>query len=636
MRTLRLPLRAAVRVAMGGVLLILAACSAVSSDPAALVLTSLANIGRFEVAAGQRMVFTGDVTVQCQTAVIAGELYSPDASQPGGDAPGITIQAAGDIAVTGRIVTGRGSGSPTQGGDGGDIRLSSSGGSLTIGSAAARGRAVQPVLQTGDGGNGADGLLGGAGGDGGVIHLEAPNGVLTIHQRPGLIQVGNGGHGGRGVVGGQDLLTFTPPRQLANGGGDSGGINAAWGSTNGVEVIVNADATPPQAILLDAGVGTGGTGGDAGDFYLGVDPATGASTWPARARTWDRQVPSAVEVVGSDGGDGWRRAGNGTTVSMSYDGEDAPAGTGTSVTATGGKGGDVSVAFYEFFTNFELHAGEGGSAFVTGGNGARGSGCGSAGGDGGKATARGGDGGQCNPWVFEPRLWFPGKGGDATARGGDGGTGGSCCEPPGQAGRGGGGGDADARGGAGGSAFPWDPARQGAGGNAAAVGGDGGTGGDGSPPGSGGGGGEASAQPGSSERQPGTVTKRRDGASGGVGVDCTPPPTVKVEQEPNENRNTATPLENYMRGSGSVDKLDGDPWDMFIKTLAPGSYTVETTMISGSLGRVDVKANDSWQPPGSDPAQPINIVLPTEQDILIWFTQPQADHNEYTFEIIPH
>ncbi|MBI2302555.1 MAG: hypothetical protein HYU66_26925, partial [Armatimonadetes bacterium] len=141
MGTLCRLLRAVVRGAVGVVLLLLAACSAVSSDPAALVLTSLANIGRFEVAAGQRMVFTGDVTVQCQTAVIAGELYSPDASQPGGDAPGITSHAAGDIAVPGRIVTGRGAGSPTQAGDGGDIRLASTGGSLTVGSAAARGRA---------------------------------------------------------------------------------------------------------------------------------------------------------------------------------------------------------------------------------------------------------------------------------------------------------------------------------------------------------------------------------------------------------------------------------------------------------------------------------------------------------------
>ncbi|MBI2301678.1 MAG: hypothetical protein HYU66_22480 [Armatimonadetes bacterium] len=346
------------------------------------------------MAPGERVQCSSDVTVQCQSAAIAGELYSANGRQAGGDAPDIAIEATGDIVLTGRIVTGGGAGGAEQGGDGGSIRLTSSGGSLTIGSAGgARDRAVQPVLQSGDGGSGADGLLGGAGGDGGVIHLEAPNGVLTIHQRPGLIQVGNGGHGGRGVVGGDDLLTFTPPAKLPNGGGNSGGVIATWSTVVGAEVVENAAATPSQRLLLGAGAITGGRGGDAGDCYVGVDPDTGGSTWPARSGSRVGREDKYVEVVGSDGGEGATQGGAGSSVDVSYSGEPVSTGVrGTSVEARGGEGGEGNWRNGVGSDGQDLHGGNGGAAKAVGGTGGPGDGCGAQGTAGGKATARAGQG----------------------------------------------------------------------------------------------------------------------------------------------------------------------------------------------------------------------------------------------------
>ncbi|MBI2297659.1 MAG: hypothetical protein HYU66_01685 [Armatimonadetes bacterium] len=493
-------------------------------------LTGVVNEPTFTVGANERVECVGDVTVNCGTADVAGRLFSRAQTQPGADGSSITINATGDVNVSGRIETGSGvnGGANGVGGDGGDATIASSGGSVTLGTAPGTSRRRQDEpggLHAGNGGDGGDGTLGGAGGAGGSIRLAAANGTLTIHQSPGLVQVGNGGDGGRGVVGGQDLLTFTPPATLPNGGGDSGGVSAAWGTVVGAEVAEDPAATPPKVILLDEGVATGGDGGDAGAFYLGVDPVTDASTWPAQARAAGRAVPAAVEVVGSDGGEGWWTGGQGSSVNVSYAGAALPAGTaGTEVTATGGKGGDAVAGALDLILGGGMRGGNGGAANAAGGHGAAGDGCGAVGGTGGKATAVGGEGGRARVFDSSKDNWFPGNGGAAAARGGQGGSGGACCNPPGPAGLGGGGGDANARGGDGGSAFPRDAQRQGAGGDATAVAGNGGGGGDGSPPGTGGGGGQAVATAGQSERLPGTVKQQQDGANGGGGVDCTPPP----------------------------------------------------------------------------------------------------------------
>ncbi|MBI2301679.1 MAG: hypothetical protein HYU66_22485, partial [Armatimonadetes bacterium] len=492
---------------------------------------------------------------------------------------------------------------------------------LTVGSAAARGRAAQPVLQTGDGGNGADGLLGGAGGDGGVIRLEAPQGVLTIHQRPGLLRVGNGGHGGRGVVGGQDLLTFTPPSALPMAGGDSGGIAATWSSVVGAELVDNPNAPPAQAVVLEEGVGTGGIGGDAGDFYLGVDPVTGASTWPAPARSAappTRTGRALAVVVGSNGGQGATRGGDGTAVKISYQGASAPPGEkGTSVSAEGGRGGAAifGTGLMDLLWPSEMHGGEGGKAEAAGGGGGAGAGCGAYGGDGGGAYATGGEGGYA--LAARDELMFQGRAGDALARGGDGGAGGSCCDPPGWGGNGGKGGDAWATGGSGSSWNP--PLRHGPGSDAYALGGSGGPGGDGSPPGGNYvGGGIAHAK-----------------GPGGDGNPCPgAAPPLRDETEPNDTAETATPMGTADFGRGSVDKVDGDPCDFFLKTLPAGSYEVRVTPVDGQLGLIAIWLGTQLLKVETDLSQPVPFPLAAPGDVSIQLGAPQADRNGYTFEIL--
>ncbi|HCU35142.1 MAG TPA: hypothetical protein DGT21_06665, partial [Armatimonadetes bacterium] len=96
------------------------------------------NEGDFVVGAGERVECAGDTIIECTTATIAGELFSPSPTNPGESAGSITIQAQGDVLMTGAMRAGNGSDgdlstSSGQGGDGGSVTINSANGDITIG-----------------------------------------------------------------------------------------------------------------------------------------------------------------------------------------------------------------------------------------------------------------------------------------------------------------------------------------------------------------------------------------------------------------------------------------------------------------------------------------------------------------------
>ena len=65
------------------------------------MLTGVAVVDNFVVAAGERVGARGDVVVQCQTATVDGELISQDSTGAGANGGSITMLAAAHHAVRG-------------------------------------------------------------------------------------------------------------------------------------------------------------------------------------------------------------------------------------------------------------------------------------------------------------------------------------------------------------------------------------------------------------------------------------------------------------------------------------------------------------------------------------------------------
>lgn len=495
----------------------------------------------FVVGANDRVECDGDVVIQCDTATIAGELYAPNAAGSGETGASIRIEAQGDIVVTGEVSAGDGGigEEDGDGGDGGSVELVSANGNITIGSEASGSavRTAQDVVNTvaaGNAGDGGDGLLGGAGGTGGSLCLEARNGTVNIFQARGLLAVGNGGDGGDGVVGGEALATFAIPSELENHGGDGGGLVVHCADVAGITASATGtthEGTPVVAAVLDEGVASGGEGGDAGEFWFGVDPNTGESTWPETVRTSGAvRVQEAITAIGSHGGNGTIRGGDGGEFEVMGALFSMTIGDGKDVHLTGGDGGMAGMVTHgsrgvevlDVVTQLRFYGGCGGSVYAWGYHGSSAVLQCSAGGRGGDVTAIAGSGGDIAevaiPTAEEPQ-YYPGDGGEASARGGRGGASAPCCSPPGPGRAGGRGGNAVARGGDGGSVV-WGTGahlERGAGGDAGATGGDGGTGGQGVPPGPGGNGGTADVDPGTGYPMgmPAGEVPGRDGDPGG-------------------------------------------------------------------------------------------------------------------------
>ena len=500
-------------------------------------LTGVVTVDDFVVGADERVRCVGDVTVQCKSAAVRGEMLSAPPQGTGQDGASIAIRSEGNIEVTGGIVAGSGTGGAAEadGGSGGGIQLASEKGDIALGAdAAAAGGAppgAPPRLHTGDGADGGDGKVGGAGGAGGDLTLECPDGTLTINQTPGLIHLGNGGHGGRASIQGEELLTATVPEQMPNAGGDSGGLIPFCKNLVGVELEQSGGGVGfPELIgALDDGVGSGGHGGNAGSLDFGRDPDTGLPTWPATVPP-RRESPAELwpaPTRGADGGEGACTGGHGESIIWDASGMQTPEGApGAAANVRGGDGGSCGHTWggvighitVGLFVDREVQSGNGGDVEVWGAPGGNGGEC-MRGGAGAKVRAEGGDAGIIYYARTKVKYMDFGRAGLAWAHGGKGGDAGHCCDPPAAGKTGGDGGLARAIGGVGPIYYDGEGHQVGMGGHVWAYGGHGGNGGDGQPPGTGGDGGKADPVPGFGAIW-GLVKARASGKPGRGGYLC--------------------------------------------------------------------------------------------------------------------
>ncbi len=497
-------------------------CGGGGGGPVNRTVSGQINTDQFVVPQGETWTVTADLTVTANSVAVHGRLLAAGATTSSvrpanGATPGISIalQSSGNIDIDGQVACGDG----PAGSAGGDLELVSSQGNITIASTA--------NIRSGNGGAGAAGAPPGLpGGRGGNITLRVTNGQLTIDAHVGVLHLGNGGAGGA-ITG--SAIAAAAYGQMANAGGNSGGVSVECASLTGLPVTL---ATGGQFAYTDNRNGyiTGGRGGDAGSFPEVA--TTGTSAIRPRATGHD-----CGPTTGTNGGSGWLNGGLGQTVAA-IGGDGTDGGDGGSATCTGGVGGGIhsvtitipgwgqSVGWYAF----PCYAGPGGHALAIGGNGGSATEGGQSGGKGGAATATGGAGGDAPGGVLGVGMGYGGNGGTGTARGGNGGNGGSNCgTPPGPGGAGGNGGHATATGGNGGGGD-----QGGNGGNATATGGNGGNGGDGMGPGGGGGAGGAGASAGSggvgpfADGAPGTASQN-PGAVGNAGRQC-PAPGASLRQ----------------------------------------------------------------------------------------------------------
>ncbi|HCU36996.1 MAG TPA: hypothetical protein DGT21_16590 [Armatimonadetes bacterium] len=550
----------------------------------------------FTIGADDRVECLGDTTIQCETATIAGELYALPGA-PGADGVDITIEADGDVVLTGELSAGDGgagdpSGTGGDGGNGGSVTVNSANGDITIGAEVeTTAGAPDSFLGAGDGGDGADGTLGGHGGDGGAVRIACLNGTLTFNQQPGLLHVGSGGDGGDATMTAAELEACgADVLRLQNGGGDGSVLIPSCDELVGVtleDVGTDDEGHPYLVGVLDEGVGDGGDGGDAGDFTCVATAET--SAWTAEVSTAVSHPSKTVE--GDHGGNvSSGQAGKGESMTLDYS-SDATADNaeGHSAVAIGGNGGHC---IWEYtgggvikswsaviFGAYKMRSGDGGNATAKGGHGAAGSSC-RGGTDGGTALAFAGNGGQVRVWdasIWDEDSIAVGKGGNAVATGGNGGPGGECCSPNipnsswGQGRTGAEGGLATAKGGHGG----WSnaPSLEGPGGNATATGGNGGQGGMGEPGGSGGGCGTAPRCAAGKGDPDGTAVSD-PGDRGETGATC--PGSEIVPPDPDDTTGRTDPPNVPMRATkvsptGSAVTAQGDDYET--TSDAEGNYT---------------------------------------------------------------
>lgn len=407
------------------------------------------------------LTVTNDVTV-------AGTIKAGDGGR-GGD------QAATPLSGSASALGGNG-------GTGGSLSITSSsgdvslvGGRIIIGSGGAGGSA------TAVGGNGTTGspggnatAIGGTGGIGGSLTLASAAGDLTIPSVAGVINGGNGGDGGSasasGGRGGDSSGGAPGPggstTERGGTGGSTGTVSINSGTVNGLPTVVNARAFLKTVLAGGAGGEPGEATGTVG--LNGAAPPGPNSTPPAVNGPNDTQGPT-------NGADGWLFPTNGRAAKAAG-GAGIRAGKGGTATATGGKGGDALLVGFQIGgvnlgTALPDDITHGGSATASGGP------AGPEGGGGGDAIATGGNAGAF-PGAIPAIL--AGEGGSAFARGADGATGNTCCNPPAQGQPGGKGGDATAIGGNSNN-FAIGPAIPG--GSVTTKPGNGGNGGDGNPPG---------------------------------------------------------------------------------------------------------------------------------------------------------
>jgi hypothetical protein len=457
------------------------------------------NARNFTIPAGHITTVTGDLHVTATgNVLIDGELVAADAEEGAGS--GITIDADGDVDVSGHIKAGNAAPpvvssvfsikqdeppderNPLDGDYGGVIEMKSKG-NLTLRRSAR--------IEAGDGTDGLDGSHGGRGGSGGSIFLIAGN-KLTIYAS---LHIGNGGNGGDAQTSPDNL---PDGGRFNNDGGRSGYFfvkhggalampGAQFGDVTGVDPVAYTMNTPGNTI-------SGGLGGSAGTVMItDIDQAPVSATVPQSRTLQSRTVAQATDdcptgehcVYAGSGGYGWYSGGFGGTAAVAlgftFDGYN-----GSSWNVYGGNGGYVSEESAlaemtlgpggESIIAVNAFAGFGGMVSLVTPPGQLGDSGHPNGGNGGQATGYGGKGGEASRFLHQTG----GNGGEALVRAGVGVWGNDdACAP----GSGGNGGDAYAFGGDGGNGM--DPGQPG---TATAFAGEGGPGGNGGELGGGAGG----------------------------------------------------------------------------------------------------------------------------------------------------
>ncbi len=401
----------------------------------------------FNLGAGETKAIPGDLEINATEGVTIDGEIAPE----GDNSQNVTINAAGDIVINGRVSAGSG----TIGRDGGGLTLSSSGGDIVFGPGARVG--------SGNGGDGEDVVMtteinartgktyfvldvaqdGGA--RGGNVILEAPNGTI-VFDPDCEIHIGNGGDG--------FPIQLPPPEQLEadsavefnNGGGSSGTLSILAPYQEGLDIqdhtteeyyTVEDDELvfhpgETYSAIMNPGIFTGGSGGAPGDVTMSdvpVDYTVSVKVINSQTQGGIKQGAKAVETSpgfweGDQGAGGTVSPGDGESLYLRSANGSIPGESGAFISVRGGIGGychPVSSALLQISTLFIWNCtpGGGGNATAFGGHGMKGLDPSGTGGFGGNAYANGGAGGL--------RGGTRGAMGHARAVGGNGGAGGGTC-----------------------------------------------------------------------------------------------------------------------------------------------------------------------------------------------------------------
>ncbi len=449
-------------------------------------LAGKVTVTHLKIPAGQTTLVKSDVEIDATGDVtIDGQLVA-DTSPA--DGYSITINAGGDVRITGIIQAGDGAQNIRQSIAADGVGSSSiddngyNGGTVCIHAGGELMVEYGVVIQAGNGSAGVSGTRGGMGGKGGDVILCAGEKLVM---RGGL-HVGNGGDGGDA-----DTTSEQSPSQFNNGGGDSGFLYVGAGEYEWDGLDTDRMVLEPSATIAPV---TGGAGGGAGWVNIIDDMVTCsvfATSSAARHILHAQATAEEGTIVGTmyrvrkaaNGGQGWMTGGAGGSILLEPCAREGPDGLNWEGHA--GHGGSVKRRSKTIvgcqLSGVVLHfavGGGGGLATITATGGALGEQSRPEGGKGGSVVAVGGNGGD-GEFIGDH---FGGWGGRALAAAGFGGGGYSrSCEDQGGGGTGGDGGDGEATGGDGGAAV--NPGKGGQGlaqgaeeGDVAASGGSGGDG----------------------------------------------------------------------------------------------------------------------------------------------------------------
>ncbi|TWT45414.1 hypothetical protein RAS1_18390 [Phycisphaerae bacterium RAS1] len=450
-------------------------------------------VGRAAAQRGANVSIEADESVEIHGTVAAGnapkvesasQQGSGGSGQDGGDGGAVSIKSKANVVIgrAARVTGGNGangqlvnaiaemsaegevSAKGGKGGKGGDVTISAASvlrfdpageANLVLGNGGQGGAADVVVPAEADGVTGTN-VEGGRGGDSGAANLSAASleglsfdeisstdgsTLLLLTGDSALILDGgiggNGGNAGRDDD--QDAAKPRAPRSRAysksrltqqnampcwDPAGKEGFVDAKRGARGGDGAFRGGHG---GFAIAEAGNGTGtGRGGRA--FGFGGDGGNSSAKTAVKLAESEVFVLLGRSTFGGDGGAGKAFGGSGGPVGGS-------TAANTSADASGGKGGNCTVAIAPGQTLELFASGKGGDAFAKGGNGMNGASCckpppsaGQNGGDGGFAQARGGNGGD----GVNAR-----PGGIARAEGGKAGNGGD-GEGPGDAGNPGG------------------------------------------------------------------------------------------------------------------------------------------------------------------------------------------------------